>query len=53
VDPITLIFYASVCGALGWASPKLGTPVTRLVIGAAVGIVAATALPYLRSLLGL
>ena len=50
MDPITLIFYAIVCGALGLAGPSLGRPVVRLGIGALVGIVAASLLPLLRGM---
>ena len=53
MDPVTLIFYACVCGALGWAGPKLGAPIVRLGIGAAVGITAALILPLLRGAMGL
>jgi len=52
MDPIVLAFYATVCGALGWASPRLGGPVMRLGIGAIVGIIAATLLPFVRSAIG-
>lgn len=53
MDIVTLAFYACVCGALGWAGPRLGAPVMRLVIGAAVGIAAAAFLPFVRGALGL
>lgn len=52
MDPVALIFYALVCGALSWAGPKLGAPVIRFGIGAIVGILAVTVLPLVRSLLG-
>lgn len=53
MDPITLSFYAIVCGLLGLAGPTLGRPTVRLAIGAVVGLVAAGALPYLRASLGI
>lgn len=53
MDPISLIFYALVCGLLGLAGPKLGKAPMRLAVGACVGILAATALPGLRALIGL
>ncbi len=53
MDPVTLGFYAVVCGALGVISPGLGTMGVRLIIGAVVGIVAAVSLPYIRTTFGL
>lgn len=53
MDPVTLAFYAVVCGLLGLAGPSLGQPATRLGVGALVGILAAGALPFLRGALGL
>jgi len=53
MDPVTLVFYAAVCAALGWAGPRLGTPPIRLGVGALVGIVASTLLPWIRVTLGL
>jgi hypothetical protein len=53
MDAVNLIFYAVVCGALGWAGPKLGAPVMRFGIGAGVGLVAASVLPLLKQGLGL
>lgn len=51
MDPISLIFYACICGTLGWASPALGHPVIRLIIGAIVGLIAATVLPMIKGAL--
>ncbi len=53
MDPVSLVFYAIVCGCLGLAGPRLGTAPVRLGIGAMVGVVAVAVLPSLRSLLGL
>jgi hypothetical protein len=53
MDPINLAFYALICGTLGWAGPRLGAPIARIGLGAAVGIVAAAALPVLKGLFGL
>ncbi|MEL6510740.1 MAG: hypothetical protein AAFQ47_08020 [Pseudomonadota bacterium] len=50
MDPITLIFYAVVCGLLSVLAPKLGAMPSRLAVGAVVGVVAATALPYIATL---
>lgn len=51
MDIIALAFYAVVCGLLGLAGPRLGAAPVRLGIGAAVGIIAATALPYIKAVL--
>jgi hypothetical protein len=53
MDPVSLAFYATVCGLLGLAGPSLGTAPIRLGIGAVVGVVAVAVLPQLKSLLGL
>jgi len=53
MDPITLSFYAVVCGLLGLAGPRLGRPMMRLGIGAAIGLIAAGALPTIRAALGI
>ena len=52
MDPISLTFYAVICGILSLFAPKLGGRVPRLAIGAVVGLVAATILPVLRAALG-
>lgn len=53
MDPIALTFYALVCGILGAVAPNLGGAVTRLAIGAVVGVFAAGLLPVLRKMLGI
>lgn len=52
MDAIALVFYACVCGALGLAGPRLGAPLVRLGVGAVVGIVAASILPILKTMIG-
>lgn len=52
MDPVSLGFYATVCGVLGLAGPRLGRAPVRLAIGALVGVVAVTVLPYVKTLLG-
>lgn len=52
MDPISLGFYATVCGLLGLAGPKLGAAPWRLGIGAIVGVIAVSVLPTLQSLFG-
>lgn len=53
MDITALIFYALVCALLSMASPRLGTPVKRLAIGAVVGIAAAALLPVIRTALAI
>ena len=53
MDPITLAFYALVCGILSLFAPDLGGRGARLAIGALVGVGAATLLPVLKTTLGL
>jgi len=52
MDPITLAFYAIVCGLLGALAPSIPRLPLRLAIGAAVGIAAAALLPILRGSMG-
>ncbi|KMK68707.1 hypothetical protein [Puniceibacterium sp. IMCC21224] len=52
MDPIALVFYALVCGGLGWAGPRLGRAPVRFAIGVIVGIFAVTVLPLLRQMIG-
>ena len=52
MDITALGFYAVVCGVLSFAAPKLGKPLLRFGIGAAVGIVAAALLPMLKGMMG-
>lgn len=52
MDPVNLLFYAVVCGTLGVASPWLGQPLRRLVVGAVVGVAAAILLPLIKAALG-
>ena len=52
MDPISLGFYASVCGLLGLAGPRLGAAPIRLAIGAVVGVLAVAVLPQIKELLG-
>lgn len=52
MDPVSLGFYAAVCGALSAAGPWLGNLIVRFVVGGAVGLIAAVALPAVRGLVG-
>ena len=53
LDVTALAFYAAVCGLLSLAGPRLGAPLTRMAIGALVGIAAAALLPAIRAQIGL
>lgn len=50
MEPISLVFYAVVCGILSIAAPNLGGFLPRLVVGAGVGVLAAIVLPIVRQL---
>jgi hypothetical protein len=52
MDPVSLAYYAAVCGALALAAPWLGRLPVRLAAGAVVGLAAAGALPLLQVWLG-
>ena len=52
MDPVSIAFYAVVCGILSVAAPGLGGVVSRMAVGAVVGIVAAALLPLLRGAAG-
>ena len=48
MDPLALAFYAAVCATLSLAAPRLGGLMQRILVGAAVGIVASACLPLVR-----
>ncbi|MEO1790075.1 MAG: hypothetical protein AAFR34_10250 [Pseudomonadota bacterium] len=52
MDPISVVFYALICGCLSLFAPNLGGYIPRLIVGAVVGIVAAVSLPMLREMMG-
>jgi hypothetical protein len=51
MDPISLVFYAIVCGVLSVFAPKFGGFLPRLAVGAVVGIGAAAALPVVSGMM--
>ncbi|SLN66775.1 hypothetical protein ROJ8625_03400 [Roseivivax jejudonensis] len=53
MDAVTVLYYAIVCGVLSLAVARLARAWLRLTVGIAVGVLAASALPPLRALLGL
>ena len=48
MDPISLGFYAVVCGILSAVAPNFPRLPIRLGIGAVVGVIAATVLPWIK-----
>lgn len=50
MDPITVTYYAVVCGLLAALVPPSLRMVFRLGIGAGVGVVAAVVLPFIQGL---
>lgn len=52
MEPISLVFYAIVCGLLSIFAPSLGGTVPRMAVGAVVGVAAAAALPIVRGIVG-
>ncbi|MBX3531123.1 MAG: hypothetical protein KF849_10985 [Rhizobiaceae bacterium] len=53
MDPVTLSFYAVVCGLLAGFAPSAGSRAFRIALGIGVGLVAASVLPPLRASLGI
>jgi hypothetical protein len=53
VDSVNVVFYAAVCGTLAAFAPAAGGRAARVVLGIAVGVIAALVLPFLKSLIGL
>lgn len=51
MDPIAMLFYALVCGALSLFAPNLGGTLPRLAVGAVVGVAAAGVLPLLKTMM--
>ena len=51
MDPISLVFYAIVCGLLSVFAPNLGGFLPRLAVGAVVGIGAAATLPVITNMM--
>lgn len=50
MDVINLVYYAAICAVLSYFAPRLRTALTRLAVGAVVGLVAAGVLPLIRQL---
>lgn len=52
MDPISLTFYAVICGVLSAVAPSLGGFLPRLITGAGVGLIAAAVLPLAKGMMG-
>ncbi len=52
MDPITILYYATVCGALAAFGGRAGGFLQRLGLGVVVGLAASAVLPILRTVLG-
>ena len=52
MDPITIGFYAIICGCLSAFVPPALARYIRFGVGAAVGVVAASALPLIQGMMG-
>ncbi|SOE08459.1 hypothetical protein SAMN05877838_0179 [Hoeflea halophila] len=53
IDATAVAWYAVICGVLSALAPSFGGRLVRVMIGAVVGIVAATVLPVIRGMAGL
>ena len=53
VDSTAIVWYAAICGALSALAPSFGGRALRIGIGALVGIVAASVLPMVKSMMGI
>lgn len=51
IEWTAIAWYAAICGCLSAFAPNLGGTMLRLGIGAAVGIFAATLLPFIRGMM--
>jgi len=48
MDLFAILYYGFICGLLSWGSPLLETQFRRILFGLCVGLIAATALPFVR-----
>lgn len=51
-DSTAAIWYAAICGGLAAFAPSLGGRGMRIAIGAVVGILAASLLPWIKGMMG-
>ena len=53
IDGVAIVWYAAICGTLSAFARTFGGRASRIGIGAVVGILAATLLPLLKSMIGI
>lgn len=53
IDGVAIVWYAAICGALSAFAPSFGGRGVRIGAGAVVGILAATVLPLVKSMIGI
>lgn len=51
MDLFVLAYYGAICGVLAYTSPLLETAFRRLLLGLTTGLIAATAMPFVRDLI--
>lgn len=49
MDPVALLYYATICAVLSGFAPRIDTLGPRLLLGAAIGVAAAGSLPHLKA----
>ena len=52
MDLTAIAWYAAICGALSALAPVFGGRMTRIIVGAAVGILAASLFPLAKTMIG-
>lgn len=53
MDVVTIAYYATVCGVLSLAGPRMSRAPVRFAVGIGIGVAAALLLPVIRSALGM
>ncbi|MCW1933321.1 hypothetical protein [Pararhodobacter zhoushanensis] len=52
MDPVTAVYYATICAALSFAAGRLRSGMVRIILGVVIGAIAASLLPDIRGMLG-
>jgi hypothetical protein len=52
MDLTAIAWYAAICGTLSALAPVFGGRTTRIIVGAAVGIIAASLFPLAKTMMG-
>lgn len=50
MDLFILAYYGAICGVLAFGAPLLETAFRRMLLGLTTGLIAATAMPYVRDI---